>query len=162
MRRHRGPIIISRAKLRLSMPINPSFHQRIRSTTQLRAPCSDPSVTTSARRSVPCPDVVTGWSEGNHSLTPVRAPSHTSVHHPPPWWRVAQLTFNFTQESLFFFSQQQIPTLPTPTILTFTCVQVLWCLACLTRHRASGVTTRPATTSLTVFSTRATQCMRSV
>jgi hypothetical protein len=37
------------------------------------------------------------------------------------------------------------PTLPTPTILTFTCTQVLWFLPCLPRTRASGVTTRPDT-----------------
>jgi hypothetical protein len=53
------------------------------------------------------------------------------------------------------------PIPPTPTFLTFTCTQVLWFLACLTRTRASGVTTRPAT-RLTIISTRATQCMRGV
>jgi hypothetical protein len=37
------------------------------------------------------------------------------------------------------------PTLPTTTILTFTCTQVLWFLVCLTRSRTSGVTTRPVT-----------------
>jgi hypothetical protein len=31
-------------------------------------------------------DVVTGWAEGNRSLTPVRTPSLTSDHHPPTWW----------------------------------------------------------------------------
>ena len=50
------------------------------------------------------------------------------------------------------------PTLPTPTLLTFTCTQVLWFLPCLTRTRASVVTTRP-TTRVTVFSTHVTQCM---
>ena len=54
-----------------------------------------------------------------------------------------------------------IPTLPnlsTPTLLTFTYTQVLWFLVRLTRPRASGVTTRLAT-RLTIFPTRATQCM---
>jgi hypothetical protein len=44
----------------------------------------------------------------------------------------------------------QTPILPTPTLLTFTCTQVLWFLSSLTRSRTSGVTTRPAT-SLTIF-----------
>ena len=35
------------------------------------------------------------------------------------------------------------PTLPTSTLLTFTCTQVLWFLTCLTRSRVCGVTTRP-------------------
>jgi hypothetical protein len=52
-------------------------------------------------------------------------------------------------------------TLPTPMLLTFMCTQVLWCLARLARPRASGVTMRPDT-RLTIFSTRATQCMRGV
>ena len=43
------------------------------------------------------------------------------------------------------------PTLPTPTLLTFTCTQVLWFLPCLTRSRASSVTTRPATTTYRFF-----------
>ncbi len=54
-----------------------------------------------------------------------------------------------------------IPTLPTPTLLTFTCTQVLWFLSRLTRPRASGVTTRPDT-RITIISTQATQCMRGV
>jgi hypothetical protein len=53
------------------------------------------------------------------------------------------------------------PTLPTPTLLTFTCTQVLWFLPCLTRSRVSGVTTRPVT-RLTIVSTRTTQCRRGV
>ena len=53
------------------------------------------------------------------------------------------------------------PTLPTPTLLTFTCTQVLWFLARLTRTRSSGVTTRPDT-RLTIFPTRVTQCIRGV
>jgi hypothetical protein len=53
------------------------------------------------------------------------------------------------------------PNPPTPTLLTFTCTQVLWFLAHLARPRASGVTSRP-TTRLTIISTRATQCMRGV
>jgi len=53
------------------------------------------------------------------------------------------------------------PTHPTPTLLTFTCTQVLWFLVCLTRSRASGVTTRSAT-RLTIVSTRATQCIQEV
>jgi hypothetical protein len=52
----------------------------------------------------------------------------------------------------------QTPTLPTPTLLKFTCTQVLWFLSCLTRPSVSGVTTRPAT-RLNIISTRATQCM---
>ena len=28
-------------------------------------------------------EVTTGWDEGRQSLTPVRGPFHTSVHHPP-------------------------------------------------------------------------------
>jgi hypothetical protein len=39
--------------------------------------------------------------------------------------------------------------------------RVLWCLARLTRPRASGVITRPDT-RLTILSTRAPQCMRGV
>jgi hypothetical protein len=95
--REKTPLIRSRAKLRLSMLIKPFFHQRSRNTTRLCAPCSAPSVTKPARRSVPCADVATGWAEGNRSLTPVRAPSHRSVHHPPPWRRVAHLPSDFTQ-----------------------------------------------------------------
>ena len=101
--REKTPLIRSRAKLRLSMLIKPSFHQRSRNTTRLCAPCSAPSATKPARRSVPRADVATGWAEGNRSLTPVRAPSHRSVHHPPPWRRVAHLPSDFTQEPLFFF-----------------------------------------------------------
>jgi phytoene dehydrogenase-like protein len=52
-------------------------------------------------------------------------------------------------------------TLPTPTLLTIMFTQVLCCLPCLVRSRASGVTMRPDT-RLTIFSTRATQCMRGV
>ncbi len=50
------------------------------------------------------------------------------------------------------------PILPTSTILTFTYTQVLWFLACLTRSRVSGVTTRPGP-SLTIIPTHTTQCM---
>ena len=82
--REKTPLIRSRAKLRLSMLIKPSFHQRSRNTTRLCAPCSAPSATKPARRSVPRADVTTGWAEGNHSLTPVRTPSLVSVHHSPP------------------------------------------------------------------------------
>jgi hypothetical protein len=107
--REKTPIIRILMKLLLSMLTKPSFHQRIRNTTRLCAPCSDPSVTKTGRRSVPSADVATGWAEGNRSLSPVRVPSHTSVHHPPPWRRVDHLldglttSFKFTQESLFFF-----------------------------------------------------------
>ena len=100
--REKTPLIRSRAKLRLSMLIKPSFHQRSRNTTRLCAPCSAPSATKSARRSVPRADVATVWAEGNRSLTPVRVPSHRYVHHPPPWRRVAHLPSDFTQEPLFF------------------------------------------------------------
>ncbi len=51
--REKTPLIRSRVKLRLSMVIKPSFHQRSRNTTRLCAPCSAPSVTKTARRSVP-------------------------------------------------------------------------------------------------------------
>ena len=37
----------------------------------------------------------------------------------------------------------QSHTLPTTTLLTFMCTQVLWCLARLVRPRVSGVTMRP-------------------
>jgi hypothetical protein len=50
---------------------------------------------------------------------------------------------------------------PTPTLLTFTCTQFLWFRSCLTRPRVSDVTTRPAA-SLTIISTRVTQCIRDV
>ena len=49
------------------------------------------------------------------------------------------------------------PTLSTPTLLTFTCTQVLRFLPRLTRSRTSGVTTRPDT-RLTVIPTDTTQC----
>jgi hypothetical protein len=55
----------------------------------------------------------------------------------------------------------QSHTLLTPTLLTFMCTQVLWCLARLARSRASGVTMDPDI-RLTILSTRATQCMRGV
>jgi hypothetical protein len=55
----------------------------------------------------------------------------------------------------------QSHTLPTPTFLTFTCTQVLWCLPWLVRPRFSDVTMRPDT-RLTIISTRTTQCMRGV
>ncbi len=51
----------------------------------------------------------------------------------------------------------QTPTLPTPPLLRFTFTQVLWFLSCLTRPRASDVTTRPAV-SLSIISTRGTKC----
>jgi hypothetical protein len=40
-------------------------------------------------------------ARGQQLTDPVRTPSRTSVHHPPTWWRVAHLTFNFTQEQFF-------------------------------------------------------------
>ncbi len=101
--REKTPLIRSRAKLRLRMLINPSFHQRSRNTTRLCVPCSAPSVTKPARRSVPRADVATGWAEGNHSLTPVQAPSHRSVQHPPPWRRVAHLPSDSLKSHFFFF-----------------------------------------------------------
>ena len=52
----------------------------------------------------------------------------------------------------------QSHTLPTPTLRTFSCTQVLWCLARLARPRSFGVTMRPDT-RLTIISTRVTQCM---
>ena len=48
-------------------------------------------------------DVVTGWSEGNHSPTPVRAPSHTSTHHPPPCRGVVHLPSNSPKSLCFYF-----------------------------------------------------------
>ncbi len=42
-------------------------------------------------------------------------------------------------------------TLLTPTLLVFMCTQVLWCLACLTRSRSSGVTTDPDISSYYSF-----------
>ncbi len=81
------------------------------------APCSAPSATKPARRSVPRADVATGWAEGNRSLTPVRAPSHRSVHHPPPWRRVAHLPSDFTQDSIL----QQL----TPTVLQYNNVSIV-------------------------------------
>ncbi len=115
--REKTPLIRSRTKLRLMMLIKPSFHQRSRNTTRLCVPCSDPSSTKSACRSVPCPDVVTGWAEGNRSLTPVPvtiphicSPSPSlSASWPPP-------LFKFTLEPLFFFSMS----------LTHTCTHVHW------------------------------------
>ena len=101
--REKTPLIRSRAKLRLSMLIKPSFHQRSRNTKRLCAPCSAPSATKPARRSVPRADVATGRAEGNRSLTPVRAPSHRSVHHPPPWRRVAHLPSDSLKSHCFFF-----------------------------------------------------------
>jgi hypothetical protein len=47
------------------------------------------------------------------------------------------------------------------TRLTFTCTQVLWFLARLTRPRASGVNTRPDP-RFVIISTRSTQCLRGV
>ena len=84
------------------MLIKPSFHQRSRNTTRLCAPCSAPSATKSARRSVPRADVATGWTEGNRSLTPVRAPSHRSVHHPPTWRRVDHIPSDSLKSHCFF------------------------------------------------------------
>ena len=49
-------------------------------------------------------------------------------------------------------------TLLTPTLLTFMCTQVLWCLARLVRPRASGVIMDPDI-RLTILFTLATQCM---
>ncbi len=57
------------------------------------------------------------------------------------------------------FIHIQPHTLLTPTLLTFMCTQVLWCLARLTRSRTSDVTMDPDI-RLTILSTRATQCMR--
>ena len=63
--------------------------------------------------------------------------------------------------SLTHVHRIQSHTLPTPTLLTIMCTQVLCCLARLARPRASGVTMRPDT-RLTILSTRATQCIRGV
>ena len=113
----------SRANVRLSMLIKPSFHQRNQSTTHNCAPCSAPSATKPARRSVPRADVATGWAEGNRSLTPVRAPSHRSVHHPPPWRRVAHLPSDSLKSHCFFFpsdSRREVVVYP-PSL--FTCIK---------------------------------------
>ena len=92
----------SRANVRLRMLIKSSFHQRNRNTTRLCAPCSAPSATKPARRSVLRADVATVWTEGNRSLTPVRVPSHRYVHHPPPWRRVAHLPSDSLKSHCFF------------------------------------------------------------
>ncbi len=52
-------------------------------------------------------------------------------------------------------------TIPTTTLLTLSCTQVLWFLARLTRTRPSGVATRP-TPRITIIPTRSTQCIRGV
>ena len=49
-------------KLRLSMLTKSSFHRATK------------------------PNTTVGFCEGNRSLTPVRTPSHTSVHHSSTWW----------------------------------------------------------------------------
>jgi hypothetical protein len=69
--------------------------------------------------------------------------SEPSLFSPPP-------------SSLTHVHNIHTPTLP--TLLTFTCTQVLWFLSSLTRSRVSGVTTRPAT-RLTIISTHTIQCM---
>ncbi len=43
--------------------------------------------------------VATGWAEGTRSLTPVRAPSQASVHHPPPWFEFMILYFKITDKA---------------------------------------------------------------
>jgi hypothetical protein len=52
----------------------------------------------------------------------------------------------------------QSHTLLTPTLLTFMCTQVLWCVPRLARSRASGVNMDPDI-RITILSTRTTQCM---
>ena len=49
-------------------------------------------------------DVVAGWAEGNHSLTPVRrTPSRASVPYSPPWWIVVRLPSHSVKTHVFFF-----------------------------------------------------------
>jgi hypothetical protein len=80
----------------------------------------------------------------------IRSNSCTSVPSP------LTLTYSLTLEHNI-----HTPTPSTTTLLTFTCTQVLCFLPCLTRPRASDVTSRPDT-SLTIISTHTTQCMRGV
>ncbi len=44
--------------------------------------------------------------EGNRSLTPVREPSHASVPHSPPWWRVVHLPSNSPRSHVSFASER--------------------------------------------------------
>ncbi len=57
--------------------------------------------------------------------------SETALFSPPP-------------SSLTHVHNIQTPTLPTPTLLTFTYTQVLWFLSCLTRPRTSVVRLDPS------------------
>ena len=77
----------------------------------------------------------------------------------PKKQRLSRYTL-WTQTTRWLTSIQP-PILPTPTLLTFTCTQVLWFLARLTRPRASGVNTRPDP-RFVIISTRSTQCLRGV
>jgi hypothetical protein len=100
-------------------------------------------------------------------------PSHNKIHDTPEkcvlfslvdgqnnFQRCLKFNLNFElspspspPSSLTNVHSIQSHTLPTPTLLTFMCTQVLWCLPCLTRSRPSGVTMTP-NTSRTIFSTR--------
>ncbi len=104
--REKTPIIRSLMKLRLIMLTKPSFHLPTKpNTTYLSyTGWSEHIVTTPVCTGVHTHhvDVVVGWSEGNHSLTPVRVPSRSSVPHSPPWCRFPS-PFKFTQEPCFLF-----------------------------------------------------------
>jgi hypothetical protein len=114
------PIIRWYAKLRLSMLTKSSFHRVTKpNTTYLsNTGWSEHIVTTPTYTCVHTHrvDVAAGWTEGNHSLTSVRSPSHTSVPHPPSWRRVGHLPFKFAQDPCFyvFFPPPSAKTLLSP------------------------------------------------
>ncbi len=94
------------------MSIKSSFHQRSRNTTRLCTPCSVPSSTKVACRSVPRADVDTGWSEGNRSLTPMRTPSQTSTHHPSSTTTVFSSQIKSTIGNILVKWSEKIPIAP--------------------------------------------------
>ena len=86
----------------------------------------------------------------------------TALHpHPPPRSRMytgASVLANINRQTLPTSAKPTYlnvydSSLLTPTLLTFMCTQVLWCLARVARPRASGVTMDPDI-RLTILSTR--------
>ncbi len=139
------------------------------------------NVSTSARLTyLSVYDIRDGASESEPSPSPPSSLSHAhrfDGSHNPNWHTMptsARMTYLSVDDSRDGASESapspsppsslththiiQSHNLPTPTLLTFMCTQILWCLTCLVRSRSSVVTMRPDT-RLTIFSTHATQCM---
>jgi len=86
------PIIIRRVKLGLSILQKPSFHH-VTNPTSVTYPFECHLFIV----------VVDWWTKGNRSLTPVRGPTRSSVHHPPSCRWVGPLPSNSPKRHCVFF-----------------------------------------------------------